>query len=41
MNWWVSLDGVEKIFTAFATGVGDDVMVVEALPGGYTIDVQD
>lgn len=41
MNWWVSVNGAERIFTAFVTGEGDEVIVVEALPGGYTVEVQD
>ncbi|MBM7415512.1 MULTISPECIES: SMI1/KNR4 family protein [Nocardiaceae] len=47
MNWWLSMSGTgslppfgnERIFTAFITGEGDDVIVVEAIPGGYTIEV--
>ncbi len=40
MNWWVAVNGDERVFTAFVTGVGDDVIVVEALPFGYTIEVE-
>lgn len=49
MNWWVSMSGTgslppfgnERVFTAFVTGVGDEVIVVEATPGGYTIEVDE
>jgi cell wall assembly regulator SMI1 len=47
MNWWVGMSGTgslppfgnERVFTAFVTGVGDEVIVVEATPGGYTIEI--
>ncbi|MDJ0396413.1 hypothetical protein QMK17_24205 [Rhodococcus sp. G-MC3] len=41
MNWWVWMDGADTIYTAFVTGDGHDVIVVEATPAGYTIEVQD
>lgn len=41
MNWWVSTVAGEKVFTAFVTGVGNEVIVVEASAGGYTIEVQE
>lgn len=40
MNWWVWMNGADTVFTAFVTGVGNDVVVVEALPGGYTIEFE-
>lgn len=47
MNWWLTMSGTgslppfgnEFVFTAFVTGEGDEVIVVEATPGGYTIEV--
>jgi cell wall assembly regulator SMI1 len=47
INWWVGMSGTgslppfgnERVFTAFVTGEGDDVIVVEAIPGGYTIEI--
>lgn len=41
MNWWVWMDGAEVVFTAFVTGDGDEVLVVEAPTGGFTVEVGD
>ncbi|MFI8569837.1 SMI1/KNR4 family protein [Rhodococcus sp. NPDC078407] len=41
MNWWVSIGGVETIFTAIVTGEGHDVIVLELPPGGCMLEVDD
>ncbi|MDV8024621.1 SMI1/KNR4 family protein [Rhodococcus sp. IEGM 1330] len=40
MNWWVSMDGSEVVFTAIVTGEDHDVIVLE-LPSGGCVFVVD
>lgn len=39
MNWWVQMDGAETVFTVFATGTGNDVLVIEIPPGRVEFEV--
>lgn len=38
MNWWVSIDGAETVFTAVVTGEGHDVLVLELPSGGCVLE---
>jgi cell wall assembly regulator SMI1 len=41
MNWWVSMDGAEVIFTAIVTGEDHDVIVLELPPGGCVFEADE
>ena len=38
MNWWVSINGAETVFTAVVTGEGHDVLVLELPSGGCVLE---
>ncbi|MGU3438450.1 SMI1/KNR4 family protein [Actinomycetes bacterium M1A6_2h] len=39
MNWWVQVDGAETVFTVFATGTKNDVLVIEIPTGPVEFEV--
>ena len=41
MNWWVSMDGAEVIFTAIVTGEDHDVIVLELPSGGHVFEADE
>lgn len=41
MNWWVSMDGSEVVFTAIVTGRDHDVIVLELPSGGCVFEVDE
>ncbi|MDV7990033.1 MULTISPECIES: SMI1/KNR4 family protein [unclassified Rhodococcus (in: high G+C Gram-positive bacteria)] len=41
MNWWVSMDGSEVVFTAIVTGEDHDVIVLELPSGGCVFEVDE
>lgn len=41
MNWWVSMDGAEVIFTAMVTGEDHDVIVLELPSGGCVFEADE
>ncbi|WP_415971228.1 SMI1/KNR4 family protein [Rhodococcus sp. 077-4] len=41
MNWWVSMDGSEVVFTAIVTGEDHDVIVLELPSGGCVFEAEE
>lgn len=41
MNWWVSMDGAEMVYTAIVTGEDHDVVVLELPSGGCVFEVDE
>ncbi|KZF07449.1 MULTISPECIES: SMI1/KNR4 family protein [unclassified Rhodococcus (in: high G+C Gram-positive bacteria)] len=41
MNWWVSMDGSEVVYTAIVTGEDHDVIVLELPSGGCVFEVDE